>query len=177
MIIFNLKNMFITLLLNSWDYCQFQKYLLLLNTIDFLLLKHTSLSPGEGNGYPLQCSYLENSMDRGAWWIIVHGVTKSWPWLSTAQWTAEIHSWGFGGWEVPGHVGGTFSVCWEPASCFIQKRMVLFSLCPRVAEGTRELSGVPFIRALISFLRASPSWPNHPPKTPPPIPSCWELGL
>ena len=25
-------------------------------------------SPGEGNGYPLQCSCLENSMDRGAWW-------------------------------------------------------------------------------------------------------------
>ena len=24
-------------------------------------------SPGEGNGNPLQCSYLENSMDRGAW--------------------------------------------------------------------------------------------------------------
>ena len=33
-------------------------------------------SPGEGNGYPLQFS-LENSMDKGAWWAIVHGVTKS----------------------------------------------------------------------------------------------------
>ena len=39
-------------------------------------------SPGEGNGYPLQCSCLENSMDRGAWWAAVHGVTKSWTWLS-----------------------------------------------------------------------------------------------
>ena len=29
------------------------------------------------NGYPLQCSCLENSMDRGAWWATVHGVTKS----------------------------------------------------------------------------------------------------
>ena len=35
--------------------------------------------PGEGNGYPLQHSYLENSRDRGAWWITTHGVTKSWP--------------------------------------------------------------------------------------------------
>ena len=26
-------------------------------------------SPGEGNGYPLQYSCLENSMDRGAWWL------------------------------------------------------------------------------------------------------------
>ena len=34
-------------------------------------------SPGEGNGNPLQCSCLENSMDRGAWWATVHGVAKS----------------------------------------------------------------------------------------------------
>ena len=34
-------------------------------------------SPGEGNGSPLQCSYLENPVDRGAWWAIVHRVTKS----------------------------------------------------------------------------------------------------
>ena len=34
-------------------------------------------SPGEGNSYPLQYSYLENSMDRGAWWATVHGVAES----------------------------------------------------------------------------------------------------
>ena len=34
-------------------------------------------SPGEGNGNPLQYSCLENSMDRGAWWATVYGVTKS----------------------------------------------------------------------------------------------------
>ena len=39
-------------------------------------------SPGEGNGYPLQYSGLENSMDKGAWRAIVHGVTKSWTLLS-----------------------------------------------------------------------------------------------
>ena len=33
-------------------------------------------SPGEENGYTLQYSYLENSMDRGAWWATVHGVVK-----------------------------------------------------------------------------------------------------
>ena len=33
-------------------------------------------SPGEGNDNPLQCSCLENPMDRGAWWAAVHGVTK-----------------------------------------------------------------------------------------------------
>ena len=40
-------------------------------------------SPGEGNGYPLQCSWLDNPMDRGAWRAVVHGVAKSRTWLST----------------------------------------------------------------------------------------------
>ena len=35
-------------------------------------------SPGEGNGNPLQYSCLENSIDRGAWWATVHGVTEQW---------------------------------------------------------------------------------------------------
>ena len=34
-------------------------------------------APQERNGYPLQCSCLENAMDRGVWWATVHGVTKS----------------------------------------------------------------------------------------------------
>ena len=33
-------------------------------------------SPGEGNGNPLQCSCLENPMDRGAWEAIVHGIAR-----------------------------------------------------------------------------------------------------
>ena len=33
--------------------------------------------PGEGNGYLLQYSYVENSMDRRAWQATVHEVTKS----------------------------------------------------------------------------------------------------
>jgi len=40
-------------------------------------------SPGEGNGNPLQYSCLENPMDRGAWQVTVHGVTKSWTRLSS----------------------------------------------------------------------------------------------
>ena len=34
-------------------------------------------SPGEAHDYPLQHSCLENSMDRGAWWAVAHGVAKS----------------------------------------------------------------------------------------------------
>ena len=52
-------------------------------------------SPGEGNGYPLQYSCLENPTDRGGWWATVYGVgyslwsglqsmgsPKCWTWLS-----------------------------------------------------------------------------------------------
>ena len=39
-------------------------------------------SPGEGNGYPPQYSYLENSLARGAWWGTIHGVAKTWTQLS-----------------------------------------------------------------------------------------------
>ena len=41
------------------------------------LIPGSGKSPGEGNGHPLQYSCLENPMDRGAWWALVHGVTKS----------------------------------------------------------------------------------------------------
>jgi len=33
-------------------------------------------SPEEGNGNPLQYCCLENAMDKGAWWAIVHGIAK-----------------------------------------------------------------------------------------------------
>ena len=39
-------------------------------------------SLGVGNGKLLQYSCLENSMDRGAWWVVVHVVTKIWTQLS-----------------------------------------------------------------------------------------------
>ena len=38
-------------------------------------------TPGEVNGYPVQYSCLENSMDRGAWQGTVQGVAKSQTWL------------------------------------------------------------------------------------------------
>ena len=37
----------------------------------------------EGNGYSLQYSCLRNSMDRGAWWVTVHEVSKSQTGLSS----------------------------------------------------------------------------------------------
>ena len=41
------------------------------------LIPGSGRHPGGENGSPLQYSCLENSMDRGAWWVTVHGVAES----------------------------------------------------------------------------------------------------
>ena len=46
------------------------------NIGDMGLIPGLGRSPGERNGNPLKYSFPGNSMDRGAWWAIVHGVTK-----------------------------------------------------------------------------------------------------
>ena len=74
--------------------------------ICFLLV----LYPGEGNDTPLQHSCLENPMDREARWAAVHGVVKSWTWLSDLPFTFHfpalekemaIHS-SVLAWRIPG---------------------------------------------------------------------------
>ena len=47
-------------------------------------------SPGEGNGFPLQYSGLESSMDRGAWQATVHGVTKNRTWFSNFHFHSSL---------------------------------------------------------------------------------------
>ena len=47
------------------------------NAGDTSLVPGLERSPGEENGYPLQYSYPENSMDRGVWQATVHGIAKS----------------------------------------------------------------------------------------------------
>ena len=61
----------------------FFEYLLVLNkefacSVGDLGLIPESEVPLEANGNLLQFSCLENPMGRGAWWVIIHGVTKSW---------------------------------------------------------------------------------------------------
>ena len=48
------------------------------NAGDLSLIPGSERALGEGNDYPLHYSCLENPMHRGAWWVIVHRVTKSW---------------------------------------------------------------------------------------------------
>ena len=47
------------------------------NAGDLGLIPESGSSPGDGNGYSLQYSCLENAMDRKAWWATVHRVAKS----------------------------------------------------------------------------------------------------
>ena len=42
------------------------------NAGDVGLIPGSERSLREGNGHPLQYSYLENPMDRGDWWATVH---------------------------------------------------------------------------------------------------------
>ena len=46
------------------------------------LIPGLGISPGEGNGNPLQYSCLKSPVDRGAWWAAVRGLTKTWTRLS-----------------------------------------------------------------------------------------------
>ena len=40
---------------------------------DMGLIPGLGRSPGEGHGHPLKYSFLEEPVDRGAWWVTVHG--------------------------------------------------------------------------------------------------------
>ena len=49
-------------------------------------------SPGGGHSNPLQHSSLENPMDIGAWWAVVHRVTKSWTQLKQLSTHMVVYS-------------------------------------------------------------------------------------
>ena len=58
------------------------------NAGDLSSIPESGRSPGEGNSNPLQCSCLENSIDRGAWQATAHCVEKRQTWMAT-----NIHTW------------------------------------------------------------------------------------
>ena len=72
-------------------------------------------SPGGGNDNPLQYSCLENSMDRGVWQVAVHGVVKSWTWLT---------NWAY----IAVHKNSSFSKCLPTLVifCFFVSFLLLF---------------------------------------------------
>ena len=60
------------------------------NSRDMGLIPGLGRSPAGGNGDPLQCSCLENSTDRGAWWATVHRVAKGRTQLSMHACTIQV---------------------------------------------------------------------------------------
>ena len=67
------------------------------NVGDLGLIPGLGRSPGEGNGYSLLYSCLENSMDRGVWRATICGVAKSWTWLRGFHFTvlySRLCQWG-----------------------------------------------------------------------------------
>ena len=62
------------------------------NAGDLGSIPGTGRSPGEGNGYPLQYSFLENPLDRGAWWATVRGVDEGRTQLSDFTFTFHFHA-------------------------------------------------------------------------------------
>ena len=68
---------------------------------------------GEGNGNPLLCSCLGNLMGRGSWRDTVHGVAKSWTWLSNS-----VH----GDWRI----GNWYKNFWSSATAMCLTKV----LCP-----------------------------------------------
>ena len=66
------------------------------NVVDPGSIPELGRSPGVGHGNPLQYSCLENSLDRGAWWATVQGVTKSQTRLSNEHfhviWNSSPHT-------------------------------------------------------------------------------------
>ena len=56
------------------------------------LIPGSGRSPGGGHGNPLQYSCRENPMDRGDWWAVAHGVTKSWTRLEGLTQHSTIYS-------------------------------------------------------------------------------------
>ena len=59
---------------------------------NFHISEKLAFKIGEGIGTPLQYSCLENPTDRGAWQAAVHGVTKSWAWMSNFTFTFHFHA-------------------------------------------------------------------------------------
>ena len=109
-------------------------------------------SPGERNGNPPQYSSLGNSMDRGAWLATVHGITKSWTWLS--DWTAAAALYeltAFLSWQLLGASSGT-------RSCHMALRNVILSLCRLIFNQESKSFLYWFLELLLCLVLSSPNY-------------------
>ena len=71
------------------------------------------VSYGEGDGTPLQYSFLENPMDGGAWWVALSGVTQSRRRLKRfSSGSSMCLTWDLG-WKASSNPGYVFSWWWQ----------------------------------------------------------------
>ena len=146
------------------------------NVGDSGLIPESGWSPGEGNGYLLQYSCLENSMDRGAWQTTVHGVAKSWMWLN--NWT-ELNNWAPNTWFL--HIQDSESEdSTNCRSCSVQFSSVAQSCLTLCYPMNRSTPGPPVHHQLLEFTQThvhrvgdaiQPSHPLLSPSPPAPNPS------
>ena len=101
------------------------------NSRDPGLIPESGRSPWEGNGNLLQYSCLGNPVDRGAWWVTVHGVTKEsnmTKWLSRGYlpWfpVTALHSWNraWSCWQLK-------AICWWPSPHLVSKAIWVLHWC------------------------------------------------
>ena len=98
-------------------------------------------SSGVGNGNPLQHSCLENSMDRGAWQAIVHGVTKSWTQKQLSTLALQV----FSEFQIFTRATSNSSPC-DLSDRFSTNKYYVVSHCQGYAKG-RDISTWPSARA------------------------------
>ena len=120
-------------------------------------------SPGEGNGYPLQYSGLENSMD-----YIVHGITKSRTRLSTFTFWSSSLNWSSPALKIlTGLLAGNWHKCMNVCVC------VCVCACARTCMRTHtnsksgKISHTEKLKQPLDFLNFSPiphapSLPSYP---------------
>ena len=99
--------------------------------------------PWEGNGNPLQYSWLGNPMDGGAWWAAVHGVTKSRTWLRDFAFTFHFHALeketanhsSILAWRIPG-MGAWWAAVYGIAQS--RTRLTWLSIAPPLGQSLRD---------------------------------------
>ena len=96
---------------------------------------------GEGNGYPLQYSCLENPMDRGAWWATVHGAVESRVRLTLSF---SFHSCGDGMRSQRG--------------CAPDVTQLLMDLIPVELKGLKNVLGCWFLNWNVHLITWKPTW-------------------
>ena len=121
---------------------------LVCNTRDLGLIPGLGRSTGEGKGYPLQYSGLENSMDG-----TVHGVIKSWTWLSNFHFFLFTAAPGSGQFSQLSHQSKPYTQRW-----FLPYKHLYIRLCLLCRFTEREASQWGWSPLCFNFYRPRDEW-------------------